>query len=285
MRAILLLVMLFGMRAGEPTGDVTCAVPGFENLIDERGRGVILVGELHGTQEGPAAIERLACAARQRGLDTAVLFETPGQFDAVLNAAPTDRKAARAHLCETMEDFWAWSRDGRGTIAMLETWIDLSQASLTGPQLTLGAHDTNWNENERSSGIVARRADAMAARTLEALSRHDVVIVNVGKAHPTRIRNRMLDHPLYDDRPVTRIVQRFSGGEAWYCYLSRCAVRPVLTSYVMEEGERGAIMFTDTITNFEAYMFLGQASASPPVRETEICGPIEPYWHFGDDRG
>ncbi|MEQ8435268.1 MAG: hypothetical protein RIA71_13625 [Oceanicaulis sp.] len=283
----LLVPLLFGMHEGAQTGDATCAVSGFEDLIDERGRGVILVAELHGTQEGPAAIERLACAARTQGLDTAVLFETPGQFDAVLNAAPAGREAARAHLCETMEDFWAWSKDGRGTAAMLEAWIDLSQEAQAGPQLTLGTHDSNWNENEieGSSRIVTRRADAMAARTLEALSLHDVVIVNVGKAHPTRIRNRMLGHPLYDDRPITRVVQRFSGGEAWNCQFSRCAVHPVLTSYVIEDGEPGAIVFTDTIANFEAYMFLGQASASPPIRDTEICGPIEPYWHLGDDRG
>lgn len=269
-----------------PDSSARCEVPGFENLIDEGGRGVILVGELHGTQEGPAAIERLACAARQRGLDTAVLFEAPGQFDAVLNAAPAGREAARAHLCETMEDFWAWSRDGRGTVAMLETWIGLSQASLTEPGLTLGTHDSNWNENEieRLSEVLTGRADAMAARTLEALSRHDVVIVNVGSAHPTRIRNRVLDHPVYDGRPITRVVQRFSGGEAWNCQRSRCAVHPVLSRYNMEHGPEG-VVFTDTIANFEAFIYLGAATPSPPVRETDVCGPIEPYWHFGDDHG
>jgi hypothetical protein len=280
----LFLMPIFFLYASSTSSSVAssgCAVPGFDQLIDDSGRGVIIVGELHGTEQGPALLRELTCAALTLELRTAVLFEAPGQFDGILNTTPEDRSAAQTHLCERMEPFWAWSRDGRGTRALLNTWISLAELRGSGADhLTLGAHDLTWGRSEASSSsrYTEDRAAAMAGRVADALTNHSVVIVNVGAAHPTRIRARLLASPAYDGRPVTRVAQRFSGGQAWNCQRSRCQIHAIPGQYRSPSGASGVVR-THEIRNFDAVVHLGEATASPALRETGACGDIAPLQH------
>ncbi|KAA5800964.1 hypothetical protein F1654_12940 [Alkalicaulis satelles] len=261
------------LLAGVETASVQCDVPGFDHLIDDLGRGIIVIGELHGTEEGPALLSNLACAAITRNLRTAVLFEAPGQFDEILNSTPGRREAAQAHLCEHMEPFWAWSRDGRGTHALLSAWVNLAEmrgSSANG--LTLGAHDLSWGRSEAHSlsQHAKSRAAAMTERISKALSDHAIVIVNVGAAHPTRIRERLLVDAAYDGRPITRVAQRFSGGQAWNCQRSRCQTHDIPGRYRGPASTPGVVR-TETIRNYDAVVHLGDATASPALRETDAC--------------
>lgn len=258
---------------------------GVEALIDDSQRGFIIVGELHGTQQGPEFMKSLTSSFLDRGIATATLFEVPGQFDAVLGEAPSSQAEATRRFCAEMRSFWEWSRDGRGTTAMLEVWSELAVMQAAGePVLTVGAHDLTWGVSTASqpSGYVRSRADAMAERVLSAASRHDVVIVNVGAAHPTRIHTRLLAAPEYDGRPITRIVQRFSGGEAWNCQRSQCRTHPIPGRYVAQSTGPG-VQTTTEIANYDAFIHLGQATPAPPVRETSACGELEPYQHLTGD--
>lgn len=102
--------------------DPTCAPPpGAEALWTPEARYVI-VGEIHGTTETPAAFAQLVCAAAEQGPVTVALelpTEMQPQLDAFLIA--TDDASAAATLHET--SFWVRDperQDGRSSMAMLE---------------------------------------------------------------------------------------------------------------------------------------------------------------------
>lgn len=260
-------------------------VNGVDSLLDDTGGGIIIVGELHGTNQGPEFIQNLTASSLALGFSTATLFEVPGQFDTVLDDAPANTTAAAEHLCAEMRPFWEWSRDGRGTTAMLAVWSELSAMPVeVETAFTLGAHDLAWGVSTSSQPSAYRgsRADAMAERVLAAASRNEVVIVNVGAAHPTRIRTRLQAAQEHDGRPITRIAQRFSGGEAWNCQRSQCRTHPIPGRYIAQSTGPG-VQTTSGIANYDAVVHLGQATPAPPVRETRVCGELEPYQHLTGD--
>lgn len=113
-----------------------CNSGGLEPLLTP-GR-ILLIGEIHGSQEGPALVAEAACSAASRGLPVLIALEIPleekDNIDTFLNSDGSD--AARSTLLQGK--FWQKDyQDGRSSVAMLDMIDSLRAQQLAGHQLSV----------------------------------------------------------------------------------------------------------------------------------------------------
>lgn len=100
------------------------AIPGTDSLF--RPGVAILLGEIHGTNEGPGAVAALACAAVNSGYPVTMGLEIPITEEERLDryAASAGSPAARDSLIAG--EFWQRDyQDGRGSAAMADLIVSL----------------------------------------------------------------------------------------------------------------------------------------------------------------
>lgn len=183
---------------------------------------VVVFGELHGTQEIPAFVSRVACQAAKRGLPVRIGVEIPkeeqGRLDAFLtsDASPT----AKAALVEG--PFWHREfQDGRSSEAMLGLLEQTHRARQEGLIIGVFAFDSEKTqsqaERERS---MAEEILAQQKRSPEALH-----LILVGNLHARVKAGAPWDPSLvwmsvYLSQSLPSLVTlnaSYTGGEAWVC--------------------------------------------------------------------
>lgn len=215
----------------------SCSQP-FELPAAVSGARLIILGEMHGTQETPLFAAELACTLAQRGGRATLALEMDHREQAALDAylASDGGEAARRALLST--SFWSATSDGRastGTVAMIERVRVLRKA---GVQLALLPID-DWGTG------AAGREPAMTERLSAALdadpSRRFVVLVGNAHAKETRGNPRDPDYAslavrLTDHNPLTLNAVPMSG-TAWFCTRT-CGPHPMTAP--LDAADRGA---------------------------------------------
>ncbi len=134
-----------------PVAAVDCGPPiaGFDRVLaDHR---VILVGEMHGTVETPAAVGAMVCQASARGPVVLAIEHDPA--DQARLAAAVARGDRAAVLAGGV--FAASSQDGRGSAAMADLVMRVHDLAAAGRHVDLAMFD-NPDKDERDTKMAAR---------------------------------------------------------------------------------------------------------------------------------
>ncbi len=214
--SVLLSPLSLGATEGESSGSQCVSIPGADMLA---GSSVVVIGDLHGTNESPAIFRDLACRfAHFPGSGGRFIgLELPETFDGYFARPSVSLEAMLA------DEFWSGMGDGRHSAAMRSMVAQLMRM----PPVRSG--------RVKLVALERRPIDAAGADKLEKLlagSRGSRALVFIGNAHArkTRMRQQGVD-------PFASVLQkagldvlaldaRAGGGSGWTC-APDCAVRPV----------------------------------------------------------
>jgi hypothetical protein len=242
---------------------------------------VLLLGELHGSNEIPAFVGTLACHLASAGQPVVVGLQLPHEEQRTLqrylqsNGGPQ----ARAELVEGP----AWRRphqDGRTSEAMVTLLEQLRLLRSQGLPLSVLAYDAQGQGSIRSA--------AMARHVLQARSRspHSAFLLLGGNVHTRTARGIEWDpsftpmgwHLVRAHLPVRSLDARYARGTAWTCHLDKrerlsCDSHPARPpppppdSRIVYRGRRPFVQLAPrrSLEGFDGIFYVGPLSASPPA--------------------
>lgn len=246
--------------------------PGTDTLLDRPER-VIMIGELHGTDQAPNAVAEIACAASERG-PVVVALELEDTLQPTLDAfivAP-DQDAARAVLTGSslLNRVHQDGRTSHALLALLDRVRDLKASGrdislhLFQPSMTQGEGlDQAWYELDMGHLLSQARQKRPDAR----------VIGLAGNIHARKtpfekypdIGVPAAGHLPKRETLSLKIAQQ--GGFAWNCGQDACGVNPSIASYDVDA--RGVILTTLEDGGYDGVLALGPSTASPPIGSEE----------------
>lgn len=267
---------MFRLMASVLGAMVSAAVVGaapldFSPVLDRVAAGtrVVIVGEVHGTQETPEAFGQLVSQAVERFGSATVALELPhagglyGEF--VAGLWDGGRILALP--------FWARSGDGRQSEAMLRLLFRLRELRSSGADVVLQVFDSRAGYAGQGDAALAE-----ALRGIVADADGRPVLVLTGNLHARKRAGASFDpdfrpmaHRL-EDLPNLSLDARFSGGSAWICQPGNDCGPQELGSQVRGEapGSPGVVLFDKPDERgFDGMVYLGRATASPPAREAQ----------------
>lgn len=178
---IVLALLMVTTAVSRATASSCPALPGSEQLLSDKSLHWILVGELHGTNETPAAFADLVCNALSRGKHVDVGLERPiaeqADIDQVMTA--TDVHAAEKQLLAQL----GWREqgvDGRASTAMLHLLEYLRELRSQFYGVGVYAFDVPY-----SGSSPGARDEAIGREWLRIHEQHpqDVILILTGNAH------------------------------------------------------------------------------------------------------
>ena len=257
-RVASLLLLLVGTLPARAAAPACAKLVGAETLI--RPGAHIVVGEIHGNQETPAAAATLLCLAAQKG-PTRLALEVPADqepaFTKFLTSKGTD--ADRARLLG--ESFWKrTTQDGRSSAAMLALLESARRLRSEGRDVGLVLFDIVGN--------VADRDVAMADNLSRAMSQapQATFIALVGNLHARRTKgtfkqNFMVARLVETGVPITALLATHAGGSSWAC-APECG--PLALTTTTKSGP-GVQLEPVEDRAYDGTINLGAAHFSPPA--------------------
>lgn len=256
------------LAAATLAAPTACApVPGAEALWKDEIRYVV-VGEMHGTTETPAAFADLVCAARDKGPVTVALEFSEGMqpmLDAFM--AAESNEAARAILAAYPHGPFV-HHDGRGSAAMLDLLLRLRAMQRETPSLKVVAFAP---DSPRVQGFSQSYYDLDMGHRLATAARKapgSRMLVLVGNIHAQRKTiERMNLTPAVVHLPSAEVVSLYvaqQGGTSWNCRGDGCGPVPLPASY--DEAARGVIVQPYGDGAFDGVLALGPTTASEPAQ-------------------
>ena len=246
----------------------TCGAPaGVSTLLDGDQR-IVVVSEMHGTAETPAAFAAIVCEAAARGPVT-VALELPQpmqpQLDAFL-AAEDDATAVAA-----LDGTWFMNPridDGRTSRAMLDMMQAMRRLRVEGRDIAIVAFQPG-SARPREFPQSYYELEMGYLLSLAAINRPEAkVFALVGNVHAGKTGNANfpgLGLPAAAHLPADETVTLYTaqqGGEAWNC-TSECGVHPMASRYDAEA--RGVIPGAYGDGAYDGVLALGPMTASRPV--------------------
>lgn len=236
--------MLALVAAGAVLSTGPCAPPSGHEVLWAPENRFVIVGEIHGTTEVPAAFGHLVCAATEHGPVTVALelpVDMQPQLEAFLSSA--DKTTAEEHLRSTVFSD-PEAVDGRTSAAMVEMMHSVRRLRADGRDVVIAAFqpsvvrpsgfDQNYYELDMASALV----DAAASRP------QSRVLVLVGNIHASKTRFDRVDlmpaaaHLPSKETVSLNVAQQ--GGQSWSCQVEGCRVYDSNARYDSEA--RGVIM-------------------------------------------
>ena len=286
MRLILPSLLLAACAAAPEASADRCAPPtGWEAVADAAEGGFLVVGEMHGTNEVPAAFAQYVCAVSARDGRTLVGLEI-GEAYAEALAAATTSDAPEALLRDAMDEVWR-STDGRGSEAMLAMMVDIAAmggvdmlafsrfADLEALGMPMDASQEEklaWLQSLPLHVTQQGREEAMAAVLNEAAPGYDRVIVLVGNIHAGKTRFDFLEGAdnmaMLLDGKVVALDNRFDGGEAWNAQGGSGKANEAGTwlDGVPEGADAPMMRLTAEVgPRYDGVLYVGSITASPPA--------------------
>ena len=256
------------LAAATLAAPTACApVPGAEALWKDEIRYVV-VGEMHGTTETPAAFADLVCAARDKGPVTVALEFSEGMqpmLDAFM-AAESD-EAARAILAAYPHGPFVY-HDGRGSVAMLGLLLRLRAMQRETPSLKVVAFAP---DSPRVQGFSQSYYDLDMGHRLATAARKapgSRMLVLVGNIHAQRKTiERMNLTPAVVHLPSAEVLSLYvvqQGGTSWNCGRDACGANPLPEAY--DGAARGVIVQPYGNGAFDGVLALGPTTASEPAK-------------------
>ena len=282
-----------GSETSKSIVPISCSMPSGWNDIALRKPRFVVFGEVHGTQEAPELVGRVACALAMQGKSVLVAVEHDVSFDPAYQAAW--RQPPETFAAGLLQAGWKGSRDGKGSVAMLNMLKQLHQLAWQGRAIRLTAFDGERdNAQHRKFSTLPGQGPREAAqadniRIAADAGSYDFVLVLTGNVHARKqpferggtAVEPMAMHLARVGLMVT-LDARYSGGSAWTCGLKpgmrpepgkpisndaiECAVHPLGT-----QPDLGQTPFlslaasSDADDAYDGFFWLGTTHGSPPA--------------------
>lgn len=270
-RCLALIVLLFGLSA--PPAAACDAVEGLGPFL--KPGSILLLGEMHGSEQSPAFVSRAACLAHEAGRAVTVALEIPVQEEPLITAYLGSQGGEKDRAALLAGPFWADRyQDGRRSLAMLGLIEDLRKMRRQGSPVRLVLLDSTVPPAD------GRSRDRFMADNLKAAadaSPQDVLITLTGNLH-SRVTLGSPWNPKYEPmgyfltqaepkRQVTALDVAYSGGTAWTCESGdpvSCKTRE-LGGKGDEKGVR--VLLHPLEGGFHGVYNVGRLTASPPAAQ------------------
>jgi len=175
----------------------------------------VFIGELHGSNETPAAFRDLICDAITQGKHVTVALERPTSEQAALDNILTAKDLATAKESLLQLRGWKDVLDGRASEAMLRLLVSLRELRRLQPDLKVVAFDAPY------AGPLAPgpRDEAMghALLSLSPAKPNDLVLILTGNLHAMQASKRGYDlAAMYlPPKGILSLLVTDRGGESW----------------------------------------------------------------------
>src|SRR5579864_7128972 len=124
MSSALKFLLAMGLTMNAAAAGASCSpVPGADQIWSKAGVHWVFIGELHGSNETPAAFLELVCDAIAHGKHVTVALERPTSEQAALESILTAKDLSKARESLLQLPGWKEVPDGRGSEAMLRRRI------------------------------------------------------------------------------------------------------------------------------------------------------------------
>ena len=176
----------------------------------------MFIGEMHGSNETPAAFRELVCDAMAHGKNVTVALERPASeqsaLDNILTAKAKDLSAAQESLLRLPG--WKEVPDGRGSEAMLRLLVSLRELHQLHPDLKVVAFDAPYTGTAPGA-----RDEAMghALFSLHPTKPNDLVLILTGNLHAMQATKRgyNLTAMYLPPKEILSLEVTDRGGETW----------------------------------------------------------------------
>ena len=232
---------------------------------------VVLFGELHGTQEIPAFVGRVACQALQRGIPVQIGMEIFKEEQVALDAFVSSSGDQAAQDLLLQGAFWRRSyQDGRSSQAHLGLIRWAQQAKQNKLPVRVYAFDQEQQEGQAArETTMAKEINAQYQKAPNALH-----LILVGNLHARTKAGAPWDpslvwmgvHLAASLPSLTTLNALYSGGEAWVCMgatSADCKATPMKGSAPTEKILQ--LFETPDESGYNGTFFVGELRASPPA--------------------
>lgn len=241
---------------------------------------IIVVGEMHGTEQAPRFVSGLICSLLHAGHGVILALERNGAEQLALNSYITSPGAAADKAALWQQPAWSSaSQDGRSSAAVMALIDDVRRLRLSGQRVGILAmqqpttelaplrNDEKTPLDERDVALYSRINDRSMADSLlvtGALHGNYKIVALVGGTHASVTRPAWAE-PRYlpmgalliAERPAFFIGLRTDGGTTWRdTGQGRGAVHPIDAGRFVASGAR-----------VDAEASLGEVTASPPATQ------------------
>lgn len=215
MRIALQFLLAMGFATHAMGATTACSpVPGADQIWSKPGLHWVFIGELHGSNETPAAFHDLVCDAIAQGKHVTVALERPTSEQAALDNILTakDLSAAKESLLRLPD--WKEVLDGRASEAMLRLLVSLRELHRLQPDLKVVAFDAPYKGTAPGA-----RDEALghALLSLRSTKPNDLVLILTGNVHAMQASKRGYDlAAMYlPPKEILSLEVTDRGGESW----------------------------------------------------------------------
>ena len=266
-----------------------------EQLTSSTARHIV-IGEIHGTEQAPAAFGEIVCAFAVRNERLLVALELSVEDDQSLRSAWSKPTARFSEALRTMKD-WSTREDGVASRAVFDLLIRLHALKTAGRRIDVTAFNGTRDEAQAAYFKTLpgqgphEAAQADNIQRAAARGRYDRVLVLVGNVHarkkPVERRGISFEPMAMRLAPPADLLSlniADAGGSAWNCQLKagfqpepgqpigadaiQCIARPTKgysdlsgPARILRSNEAGEAQ-DDA---YDAVLWIGQTTASPPV--------------------
>jgi len=223
---------------------------------------VILLGEIHGTEEGPAFVEQIACNALGKNLRVTIGLELPQSDQLHVDEYLNSNGSIEARRTFLSLNFWSRDyQDGRASQSIFQLIESVRSARENGERVDIAFLDDEGSSN---------RDLVMANRLLEDIKSYpnNFFVALTGNLHNiiSEGSGRMGSYVVNQlgKNKVTSLKQSYPGGSAWVC-LADGDCGPV-TLNGQGKGQIG-IFIDNAMGNYHGTVGVDSIHASLPARE------------------
>jgi len=241
-------------------------VPGLEELV--AARRLVLLGEMHGTEQAPEFVGTIACHAASDGFPVLVALELPAQSNSQLQDFLESAGTAEDRRKYLESDGWQrmW-HDGRSSAAMLQLVDRLRSLKRAGASIQVLGVDQPLTGDLRDSAM----ADAIEGLRRDHMDR--AMFVLVGNLHAQTAAGKVTKSYLpigtrldrFGLRPVS-LLMAFDAGTAWHCTMEAgfaCGVHSV-RAWPPPSAAAAPVTVGDRITTSHGMGAVGTAVPDTP---------------------
>ena len=216
MKIALQFLLAMGLAIHAAAATTACSpIPGADQIWSKASLHWVFVGELHGSNETPAAFRELVCDAIARGKHVTVALERPTSEQAALDNILTTRDLAKARESLLQLPRWKEGMDGLASEAMLRLVVSLRELRKLQPDLKVVAFDAPY----AGPPSAAARDEALghALLSLRPAKPNDLVLILTGNLHAMQASKRgyNLAAMYLPAKEILSLEVTDRGGETW----------------------------------------------------------------------
>jgi hypothetical protein len=216
MRIVLQFLLAIGLAMNAAGASASCTpVPGADQIWSKPSLHWVFIGELHGSNETPAAFHDLVCDAIEQGKHVTVALERPTSEQPALDNIVTGKDLSAAKESLLQLPGWKEVLDGRGSEAMLRLLVSLRELRSLHPDLKVVAFDAPYSGSPASGS-----RDEALGHTLLSLhptKPNDLVLILTGNIHTMQapVRGYDLAAMYLPPKEILSLEVTDRGGESW----------------------------------------------------------------------